>query len=550
MDPDIAEWVKAGTSDLIVFGGTAAVSTAALGAVNDEAALEILFDNAADQRAEIVKELTRQIKSGSYGIGDDNVLHGPSGFRIDLDDCPDGWSDTTGITRSEIRIGSSTPLSGILSRFGQVGTGMQNYFDWVNENDPVAGRQITLVTKDDGYVAQKTIEIVDALIDTENVFSIPTLGSPNILAVYDRLNSECIPQPFVVSGHPAWGDPVVHPRTTGLQLAYTTEATLWGTWIEQNLTDELPVKVAGLVMDNDFGVTYEAAFAAWADANPDVVSEFVAVRHDPAQTSVDDFADEMQTIADADPDLHISMTAGNACLSAIQLAGTNGLTDSIRSGGGVLFTSSVCREIDAWVKPAGSAADGWRIVGGGFKDITDPAVADEPFIRFARANLTASGLDPATWLHGWGYLFSYPYVEALRIAAELPGGLTRTNLILAIRALDIDHPLLLDGISFRLNGTADAYLVEGSETLQYDANSHTWETATEVIDIDGQTPNCVWTRGSLQDTDNRCGSPTRDCLTTLAARGVADVEAHTAVQAVAYRVDRDGPLPAHIFTVA
>ena len=141
-------------------------------------------------------------------------------------------------------------------------------------------------------------------------------------------------------------------------------------------------------------------------------------------------------------------------------------------------------------------------------------------------------------------------MEALRIAAELPGGLTRTNLILAIRALDIDHPLLLDGISFRLNGTADAYLVEGSETLQYDANSHTWETATEVIDIDGQTPNCVWTRGSLQDTDNRCGSPTRDRLTTLAARGVADVEAHTAVQAVAYRVDRDGPLPAHIFTVA
>ena len=55
-----------------------------------------------------------------------------------------------------------------------------------------------------------------------------TLGSPNTMKTYDKLNQRCIPQPLSMTGHPAWGDPVNHPWTTGLQLAYNTEAVLWG----------------------------------------------------------------------------------------------------------------------------------------------------------------------------------------------------------------------------------------------------------------------------------------------------------------------------------
>ena len=103
----------------------------------------------------------------------------------------------------------------------------------------------------------QTIEFIDELIESENVFALHTLGSPNTLAVYDQINDECIPQVMVATGHPAWGDPVNHPWTTGMQMSYSTEAILWGNWIRQNLADELPVKVAGLVMDNDFGLAYE-----------------------------------------------------------------------------------------------------------------------------------------------------------------------------------------------------------------------------------------------------------------------------------------------------
>ncbi len=520
-------------------GRRAAGDTTAGTSTNQEA-IEAVFARAAAQRAEIVAGLTKQIRAGNYGVDDDNVLRGPAGFRIDLNACPDAWSDTTGITDSQVRIGHTTAQSGNRAAFGNITYGLQNYFDWINENDPImvggSPRELTLIIRDDGYVAAQTTKFVDELIEVRNVFSILTLGSPNALAVYDKINEECVPHPFVMSGHPAWGDPVVHPWTTIMQLSYSTESILWGTWIEQNLANKLPVRVAAVVMDNDFGLAYEQAFEEWADAHPEVVSSFTAVRHDPEAPSL---AREMQAVVNANPDVYISMTAGNSCLLAIQAARSNGLTASIRAKGGALFTPSVCKGIEAYMKPAGEAADGWWIIGGGSKDSTDPKFIDEPFIAFANSNLEAAGLDPAVSLYATGYTYGYPYGEALRIAAELPGGLNRTNFILAVRAIDIYHPMILDGIITQFNGNADAYFVEGSDFSQFDATAQSWNQVSDVVDVNGQTPNCVWVHNHLQDAVSRCGTATRERLTSLAVRGPADVNDTFWAGAYAHRVDQD-----------
>lgn len=522
-------------------GDTTAGDTTA-GTSTDQETIEALFAHAAAQRFEIVAELTRQITAGNYGIDSDNVLRGPAEFRIDLDHCPDDWSNTVGVTETQIRIGYSAVSSGALAAYGNVGRGMENYFDWVNDNDPVAGREIVLISKDDAYVAAQTVENVDALINDENVLSITTLGTPGTLATYNRLNDECIPQPFAQSGHPAWGDPVVHPWTTGSQTAWSTEAILWGAWIEQNLAGKLPVSVAAVVMDNYFGVAYEQAFAEWAEAHPEVVSSFTPVRHDPAAPLL---ATEMQAVANANPDVYISMTAGNPCLLAIQAAGSNGLTASIKAKGGALFTSSACRSINLYMKPVGAAANDWLIVGGGIKDTTDQRYAGEPFIKFLNQNLEGAGLDPSESLYGSGYLFGYPYVEALRIAAELPGGITRTNLILAVRSLDFDHSLYLDGIRFRLNGNADPYPIEGSDILRYDADAESWGTPIEIIDVEGQTPNCVWISDvGLQGAAygfTGCSTTTRERLTTISAHAPAGESNRYWSRAQAYHDNRDGP---------
>ncbi|MDH3294244.1 MAG: ABC transporter substrate-binding protein [Acidimicrobiia bacterium] len=439
------------------------------------------------QWAEARQAVVDKIKAGGYGIDENNVLIGPDEFKIDLNNCPSDWSDTASLTDTSIVIGHTTAQSGNLAAYGNIAAGMEAYFDYVNDNGGIGGRNIELVVKDDEYVATKTIELVDELLQSENPFAITTLGSPNTLAVYDTLNEKCVPHPFVMTGHPAWGDPVNHPWTNGLQMSYATEAILWGNWIKTNLADDLPVKVAGLVMDNDFGLAYEDGFQKWADANPDVVSEFLAVPHDPAAPTV---TNEMTTIASSNPDVFISMTAGNPCLLAVQEAGNSGLTETTKA----LFAPSVCKDPNSFMIPAGDVAEGWNIVGGGLKVTTDPQYADDPYIKWANETMDAAGLDTTVGNYGTGFaMFAWPYVEALRIANELDGGLTRTNLELAIRAMDLNHPLVLDGVTFAVDGDKDAYFIEGSEFSKYDAANGSWIQQGAVIDLNGSSPNCPWT---------------------------------------------------------
>ena len=91
-----------------------------------------------------------------------------------------------------------------------------------------------------------------------------------------------------------------------------------------------------------------------------MVAEYLPVRHDPAAPTL---TNEVTTIAAFDPDVFISMTAGNPCLLAIQEVEASGLYDRLDAA----FTPSVCKGIAAYLAPAGMAADGYWIVGGGPK---------------------------------------------------------------------------------------------------------------------------------------------------------------------------------------
>ncbi|MBO64879.1 MAG: hypothetical protein CL509_01205 [Actinobacteria bacterium] len=452
----------------------------------DTSTMEGLEESWAYNREKLITMITEKMDSGEWGVGSDNILRGPTDFEIDLNDCPSDWSDTGGLTADAIRIGHTTAQSGNLAAYGNIAYGWDSYNNYVNENGGIAGRDIELIVKDDAYVAAQTIEFIDELIESENVFMIVTLGSPNTLAVYDTINAECIPQPFVMTGHPAWGDPEIHPWTSGMIMSYSTEAVLWGTWIKQNLADQLPVKVAGLVMDNDFGLAYELGFEAYAEDNPDIVSEYLPVRHDPAAPTL---TNEVTTIAAFAPDVFISMTAGNPCLLAIQEVEASGLLDTLSAA----FTPSVCKGIAAYMAPAGMAADGWWIAGGGWIDSTDANYVDAPYIKFLNDTLAADGLDPTVSLYGTGFGdYGWSYNEVLRVAAELPGGLSRSNFILALRTFSGHHPKLQEGIEFGAWGASDGYFVEGSDFSQFDATNQAWVQVGDLVDANGLSPNCRW----------------------------------------------------------
>ena len=484
MSQDAVEKAVSGEDD-----GSAAEEEEASDCPQDRSTIEGIFAEADCNRDATIAMITEKMEAGEWGVNDDNHLIGPTGMDIDLNECPGDWSNTHGLSDDTMRFGQTTVQSGNLAAYGNLSLGMEIWFQYINSLDVLSGRDIEFIIKDDGYVAAQTIEYVDELIESGNVLLLQGLGSPNGLAVYDKINDECIPHPFYLSGHPAWGDPELHPWTTSYQMSYSTEAVLWGTWIKVNLADKLPVKVAGLVMDNDFGLAYEMGFEAYAEQNPDVVAEYLPVRHDPAAPTL---TNEVTTIAAFDPDVFISMTAGNPCLLAIQEVEASGLYERLDAA----FTPSVCKGIAAYLAPAGMAADGYWIVGGGQKDTTDSAKMEEPFIKFARQLISDAGEDADISLTGEGVMRGYAFTEAFRIADALPGGMSRTNLMLALRNFKIYHPGILDGIRTELKGNVDAYFIEGSEYSQFNATDQTWVMVGDPVDANGGTPNCRWDKAN------------------------------------------------------
>jgi branched-chain amino acid transport system substrate-binding protein len=203
---------------------------------------------------------------------------------------------------------------------------------------------------------------VDELTTSEKVFWMWTLGSPNTMKTYDKLNQVCVPQALSMTGHPAWGDPVKHPWTTGLQMAYNTEAVLWGAFIDQRFAElsagDGKVTVASLVMNNDFGKAYDGGFKNFLATSANKANiEYVTETIEPSAPTV---IDPMTTLASKNPDVFIAMTAGASCTKAINAAAENGMKASTK----FLFMPSVCKSASSSPRRRSAATAPSRMAGG------------------------------------------------------------------------------------------------------------------------------------------------------------------------------------------
>ncbi|MDY7102417.1 MAG: ABC transporter substrate-binding protein [Actinomycetota bacterium] len=440
----------------------------------------------ADNRARTVE----RIEANGWGVDPaTGVLSGPGGFTVDLGACPQDWDPTAGITAGSISIGQTVPLTGPVAGAGYLSRSMEEYYAHVNEQGGIGGRELLLTVTDDEYVPARTVTAVREMVAAD-LFAISMLGSSNVLAVYEDLNRRCIPQPFVITGHPAWGDPLGHPWTTPSMLPYSTEALLWANWIVEQLDPGLTV--GAVVMDNEMGRAYEATVRDYA-ASADGAFEFVSERHDAAAGSP--VGDAVAAVAAHEPDVLLAMTTGDFCPAVLDAAAAQGLVvgDGLDAG----FVVGTCKDVERYMTPDGSpgAGDGWLVAGGGIRQLSQPDFAGSVFGRFIGSLLDDAGLDHTTHVElGNGFFYAWAWVEALRIADELEGGLTRPNLLLALRAMDLEHPMLLHGISFSMDGNSDVFPVEGSGFSVFEAGPGEpgWRQLGGVIDLDGTTRRCAY----------------------------------------------------------
>jgi hypothetical protein len=272
-------------------------------------------------------------------------------------------------------------------------------------------------------------------------------------------------------------------------LGYNIEALLWGRFIDDHIDEfDDTVTVAALVMNNDFGKVYDQAFKAYLDQSPNKDRiEYVIELIEPQAPTV---TDAMTTLASKNPDVFIGMLTGTPCAQSAIEAAQNGMNEATK----YRFMPSVCKSATFVGQDAvGDAANGWWIIGGGLLDLAAPSGDDKPYVQWARDLLTKAGYDyKISSFYGAGLAFGWSRAQAYAVAGQLDGGLTRANMIVALRSLDMTPAAYLWGIKANMNGNKDAYWIEGSEIAQYDSATGNWTAQGDIIELSGKSPNCAW----------------------------------------------------------
>ena len=450
------------------------------------------------ERAAVVAK----IKADKSGISaDGKSVQVAPGYTVDLSKCSAGWNNTEGLTDTTIKVGQSIAQSGTLADYGNYGKSIDVLFKYYSEKGLFKDangktRKVEYVQKDDGYDANRAIPNVDELLDSTKVFMLNTLGTPATLKVVDKVNSRCVPHPFVMTAHPAWGDPVNRAWTTGAPVAsYTTETLFWGDFVEKKFAEfgKAQITVTALVMNNDFGKVYNQGFKEYL-ANSAALKgkvNFVTEQIEPTAPTI---TDAMTTLASKNPDIHIAMTAGTSCTQSNIEAAANGMKGKVKyliypntcSGNGFIGKDKVGGD--------GAAGDGWLIFEGGIKEIKDTTKwAKDPWQNFLRAELQKAGINPdSSSLLGGGAAYAWPWIQITAIAGQLDGGLTRANFLVAMRNFSMTPPTHFWGIKSELSGNKDGYVSEAAVLSKFNSKSQLWEPQGDVVDLNGKSKNCAW----------------------------------------------------------
>ena len=107
-----------------------------------------------------------------------------------------------GISDSRILVGTSVPLTGHASYLGHgIVTGMNAYFNHINNQGGILGRTIESIVYDDDYNPPLMISNVQKLIDKDKVFAlIGLVGTPTTLTVVSLCQERQIPLLFSFTG--------------------------------------------------------------------------------------------------------------------------------------------------------------------------------------------------------------------------------------------------------------------------------------------------------------------------------------------------------------
>lgn len=201
-----------------------------------------------------------------------------------------------GVTGDAILLGMTNAMSGPVSTIGiSLARGLEAYFNWVNEQGGVHGRQIKLLIEDDQYQPANTVAAAKKLVEQEGVFAIVRpLGTPTTAAILDYTIEKGVPVVGIASGSSLWSQPF-KKTVFGIQPTYSLEGRLMARYA----VDELGAERIAVFFQNDaYGKEGADNFVA---ALKERGIEPVAMV--PYEATEQDFSAHALKLQQADPDL-------------------------------------------------------------------------------------------------------------------------------------------------------------------------------------------------------------------------------------------------------
>jgi len=209
--------------------------------------------------------------------------------------------DTTGVTDTEIRIGTLLPISGNpAAAWGiSLSKSMQGYFDYINDQGGVYGRKLKLFVGDSQYSGPIASEVIRKLVEQDKIFLLEgSLGTEAHTAVYKYLEERGIPDIYILTGNSKWTVPVATNRFTSL-MDYTNEGRVFARYVAENFDGG---KLGLLAQNDDYGKEGEAGLKQGLeelDADVDVAVEY----YDATQSDV---TAQIQRLKNEDVDILVS----------------------------------------------------------------------------------------------------------------------------------------------------------------------------------------------------------------------------------------------------
>jgi branched-chain amino acid transport system substrate-binding protein len=311
-------------------------------------------------------------------------------------------ADEVGVTANRILFGQAAAMTGPSSALGlKMRQGILAAFAEINAKGGVHGRQLELISRDDGYDPDRSILQTSKLIDEDKVFAlIGAVGTPTSVVTVPIAKAQNIPfiGPFTGAGFLREDD---LPNVVNIRASYSAEAEAW----VKHLTEDRHIKrIAIFYQDDSYGRDGLAGVKlALEKRGMELAAEATYERNTEAVASA------MRTLRRVEPEAVVMVGTYAPCAEFIKLArqsgfnpifvnisfvGANALAKELgRQGEGVIVSQVVPFPWDASVKVVSDYQAAEKALDPKF---TPDFVSLEGYLsgRLAVAALEMAGADP------------------------------------------------------------------------------------------------------------------------------------------------------------